>query len=213
MYRPNRYQALLISFIPKLLLRLILERLPIFKFIKETSSTQVPIRFNHWYNQFILRHYPDAHWPVHLSSTLCKPENIFCGIETSPGYMPCCYIQAYGEIVIGDYTQIASNVGIISANHELHDTRISKPSKVLIGKYGWIGMNSCILPGVTLGDFTVVGAGSVVTKSFPEGYCLIAGNPAKIVKKLDKNLCVPFKSKFEYRGYIPAEQLQGKKYL
>ena len=47
-------------------------------------------------------------------------------------------------------------------------------------------MNSMILPGVTLGSHTVVGAGSVVTKSFPEGYCVIAGNPAKKIKAIKK---------------------------
>ena len=45
-------------------------------------------------------------------------------------------------------------------------------------------MNSVILPGVVLGEHTVVGAGSIVTKSFPEGYCVIAGNPAKIIRKI-----------------------------
>jgi acetyltransferase-like isoleucine patch superfamily enzyme len=45
-------------------------------------------------------------------------------------------------------------------------------------------MNAMILPGVHLGDNTIVGAGSVVTKSFPEGNVVIAGNPAKIIKKL-----------------------------
>ena len=43
-------------------------------------------------------------------------------------------------------------------------------------------MNSMILPGVVLGDRTIVGAGSVVTKYFPEGNCVIAGNPAKVIK-------------------------------
>jgi len=57
---------------------------------------------------------------------------------------------------------------------------------VYIGDYCWIGANAVILLGVHLGPHTIVGAGSIVTKSFPEGYCVIAGNPAKIIKKLEK---------------------------
>jgi acetyltransferase-like isoleucine patch superfamily enzyme len=45
-------------------------------------------------------------------------------------------------------------------------------------------MNSVILPGVELGPHTIVGAGSIVTKSFPEGNCIIVGNPAKKIKDL-----------------------------
>lgn len=45
-------------------------------------------------------------------------------------------------------------------------------------------MNSILLPGVELGPHTIVGAGSVATKSFPEGNCITVGNPAKIIKKL-----------------------------
>jgi acetyltransferase-like isoleucine patch superfamily enzyme len=50
-------------------------------------------------------------------------------------------------------------------------------------------MGSEILPGVKLGDHTVVGAGSIVTKSFPEGHCVLAGNPAVIVKGIDSEKC------------------------
>ena len=45
-------------------------------------------------------------------------------------------------------------------------------------------MNSVLLPGVELGDHTVVGAGTIVTKGFPEGYCVLVGNPARKIKKI-----------------------------
>jgi acetyltransferase-like isoleucine patch superfamily enzyme len=63
-------------------------------------------------------------------------------------------------------------------------------------------MNSVILPGVELGDFTVVGAGSVVTKSFKDGYCVIAGNPAKVIRLLEKEKCIGYTSEYKYNGYI-----------
>ena len=45
-------------------------------------------------------------------------------------------------------------------------------------------MNPVLLPGVILGDNTIVGAGSIETKSFPDGHCVIAGNPAKFIKHI-----------------------------
>lgn len=99
--------------------------------------------------------------------------------------MPGTYFQAFGKINIGRGSYIAQNVGIITANHNLHDLDLhSQPRDVNIGEKCWIGMNSVVLPGVTLGPHTIVGAGSVVTKSFPKGNCVIAGNPAKIIRHL-----------------------------
>lgn len=181
---------------------------PYFRFIKETRGTQTPISLGMWYKQKIMGRNRTAYWPVSATSLVTNPRNIYCGIETCPGYSPGCYIQAMGKIYIGDYTQIAANVGIVSANHDLYDNRHHILKEVRIGKYCWIGMGALIMPGVTLGDYTIVGAGSVVTKSFPDGHCVIAGNPAKEVKKLEKEKCVIHKSEFEYNGYIKSSRFE-----
>ncbi len=99
------------------------------------------------------------------------------------------YYQAVeARINIGKGTQIANGVAIITSNHDLQDITIhSKGKDVCIGKECWIGSNAVILPGVHLGEHTVVGAGSVVTKSFLGGWCVIAGVPAKIIKSIPKS--------------------------
>ena len=174
----------------------------------KTIQTQTPITLKYIFWQKILGFNKKVYWPVHFTSIVGTPNNICVGIDVSPGYMPGCYIQGMGKVYIGDYTQISANVGIISANHDLYDTRKHISSTIRIGKYCWIGMNSIILPNVELGDWTIIGAGSVVTKSFTEGYCVIGGNPAKIIKKLDKEKCVTYKNEYEYNGYIKAERFE-----
>ena len=72
-------------------------------------------------------------------------------------------------------------------------------------------MNSIITAGVTLGPRTIVAAGAVVTKSFPEGFCILAGVPAKVVKYLDKDKFEPWHCANEYLGYIPKEQFENKR--
>ena len=181
----------------------IIKILPFTRCIYQTRNTQTPISFRYWFYQKVLGINRNAYWQVHFTSIVTYPNNVIAGIETSPGMMPGCYIQGMGKIIIGDYTQIAANVGIISSNHDLYDTNKHIESVVEIGKYCWVGMNSVILPGVHLGDFTIVGAGSVVTKSFTEGYCVIGGNPAKIIKYLEKEKCIGYQSTYKYNGYIP----------
>lgn len=186
----------------------IIRIIPFTKCIFETRATQTPINFRYLFFQKVLGINRAVYWQVHFTSIVVNPKNIVIGIETSPGMMPGCYVQGMGKIDIGDYTQIAANVGIISGNHDLYDTSKHIESFVKIGKYCWIGMNSVILPGVELGDFTIVGAGSVVTKSFSEGYCVIGGNPAKVIKTLDKDKCVGYESFYKYNGYIPNNKFE-----
>ncbi len=195
--------------LPFRVMRRILVSLPTFRFIKATGATQTPITLEMWFRQQVLGVNHGPYWPVHPSSRVNGWKNILAGVETSPGYMPGCYIQGIGKIYIGDYTQIGPNVGLISANHAKHDLRLHEPSYIAIGRYCWLGMGSVVLPGVTLEDFTVVGANAVVTKSFPEGHCVIAGNPVREVRKIDPRICVEHKSPNEYHGYIRKSEFEA----
>jgi acetyltransferase-like isoleucine patch superfamily enzyme len=155
-----------------------------------------------------------AYWPVHFTSKVYAPERIMVGVDAYPGYMGGCYIQGIGGIRIGDYTQIAPNVSIVSSNHDIYDSRKNHAKEISIGKYCWIGAGAIILPGVVLGDWTIVAAGAVVSKSFPNGKCVIGGVPAKEIKFLDESKCVAYEHSVKYNGYIAAakfEKFRAKK--
>ncbi len=94
-------------------------------------------------------------------------------------------------INIGDNCLIASDVMITSENHglnpEISESYADNPlntAPVHIGKGCWIGEKAIILPGVTIGNRCIIAAGAVVNKSFP-AYTLIAGVPAKSIKRYD----------------------------
>lgn len=141
----------------------------------------------------ILRQNAGVTWPIHFTSVIHSPEKIVRGKNVYPGDSPGNYISARAGIIIGDYSNIGPNVGLISANHDPIDNAKHLPSEPMrIGKFCWIGMGVIILPNVELGDFTVVAAGAIVTKSFPEGYCVIGGNPARVLKQLNVEECNAF---------------------
>lgn len=101
------------------------------------------------------------------------------------------YISAHKSITIGDNTMISAVCYIVDFNHiaplSSYNLRLKENSytskEIVIGKNVWIGTHSVILPGVTIGDYAVVGAGSVVTKSVPP-YTVVVGNPAGVIKKI-----------------------------
>jgi len=128
-------------------------------------------------------------WPVSPFVTISNPNNIKFDVDNLDNfqYFGNYFQNYYGLIIIGKGTYIAPNVGIITSDHDPQNlVNYLPPENVIIGENCWIGMNAMILPGVILGDYTIVGAGAVVTKSFQEGNVIIAGNPAKIIKKINK---------------------------
>ena len=104
---------------------------------------------------------------------------------------PNCLI--YPKVNIGAYTMLANNVSIIGGDHNF--SKIGIPiifsgrgilNETFIGKDVWIGAFSIIMTGVKIGDGSIIGAGSVVTKDI-EPYCVYAGVPAKKIKNRFKN--------------------------
>lgn len=102
-----------------------------------------------------------------------------------------CSFLVGGNITIGNGVLMASDVLITSENHSINPESTEwymsqplqcKPIKIKDGC--WIGEKVCILPGVSIGTKSVIGAGSIVTKSIPD-FSVAVGNPAKVIKQYD----------------------------
>ena len=101
-----------------------------------------------------------------------------------------CQINAWGKVDIGKNVLIAERVYISDADHQFNDKSspiIDQGDKfvgpIKVGDGSWLGIGVVVLPGVEIGKNAVVAANSVVTKSFPD-YSVVAGVPAKVIKKL-----------------------------
>ncbi len=94
------------------------------------------------------------------------------------------------HIYIGDYTMLGPNVVIATAGHpilpELREKALQYNLSVHIGKNCWLGAGVIVLPGVTIGDNTVIGAGSVVTKDIPANVVAV-GNPCKVLREISEH--------------------------
>lgn len=119
----------------------------------------------------------------------------------------CCINNAVGDVMIGDHTRVgihntiigpvsignhvnlAQGITVTALNHnfsdpdKLIDEQGISTAAVHIGDDVWIGANAVVLPGVTIGNHSVVAAGAIVTKDVPQG-SLVAGVPAKILKQI-----------------------------
>lgn len=124
-------------------------------------------------------------WPVHFTSFVKCPEKIKNGTK-APGYSMGCYIDGRNGIVIEENVYVGPRVSLISMNHDKNNLeQYVECAPIVIRRNCWLAANAIVLAGVELGEHTVVAAGAVVTKSFPDGHQMLAGNPATIIKKLD----------------------------
>lgn len=97
----------------------------------------------------------------------------------------------YGGVTIGNDVLMGPGVRLITRNHVFSD--LSSPirtqgevfSKITIGDDVWIGANVIVLPGVEIGDHSIIAAGSIVTKSVP-AYSIAGGNPARVIRHRGK---------------------------
>ena len=98
----------------------------------------------------------------------------------------CCHFQDHGGVIIGDGCQIGHNVVFATLNHGLppEERQTTYPAPIVLGRNVWVGSNATILPGVTIGDNAVVGAGAVVTKDV-EANTIVGGVPAKLIKRIE----------------------------
>lgn len=153
------------------------------------EQAQLAFRLNHTmphtdeYDILLHRLFPDMGEGSRLNTpvTVVRAHNVKIGRNVI--VMNGCLMMAAGGIAIDDEAQIAANVQLISNNHDLDDRMIITCKPVHICRRAWIGAGATILPGVTVGENSVVGAGSVVTRDV-EPDTIVAGNPARVIRRI-----------------------------
>lgn len=130
-------------------------------------------------------------YPLDDSTTVFAPFHTNFGRSISMGkhvfINHACSFLDMGGITLEDHVLIGPRVNLVTENHPLSPTErrgmLCRP--ILIKRNAWIGAGATILPGVTIGENSVVAAGSVVTKDVPDNV-VVGGVPAKLIKNLIK---------------------------
>lgn len=175
--------------IKNILLPIFSKNAVLMNFYENSSFLRTPLGISivNFCFQKILRINGDVAIPVNFTSRVVFFENISLHPDKTTrlsfAVSGGIYIQAVNGIKIGKNFLFAPGVRIISSNHDFLSREKSVESDpIIIGSNVWLGANVVILPGVELADGAIVGAGSIVTKSFTQKNSIIVGNPAKLVK-------------------------------
>ncbi len=122
---------------------------------------------------------------IHTGAKFYIPHNISIGKDTIVG--EGAVLDGRAKIVIGDHTDIASEVMIYNAEHDVNSSDFhATVGTVEIGDYVFIGPRAIILPGVKIGKGAVIAAGAVVVKDVDE-YSIVGGVPAKVIGERKKD--------------------------
>lgn len=118
--------------------------------------------------------------------------NRLCSCGTNSGIGVNCKLQ--GPVEIGENVMIGPECLFYTVNHEhsrldipMNEQGATQPKKIIIEDDVWLGSRVIVLPGVTIGKGSIIGAGTVLTKSVPP-YSIVAGNPGKVVRNRKYNV-------------------------
>lgn len=140
---------------------------------------------NIWY-KYILEFQISSGSSIHLGVKFDCKQNFYIGRNSTINAN--CRIDNRGKVTIGANVSISEQVIILTADHDPQSSSFQgRTSSINVGDYAWIGTRAMILPGVTIGNGSVIAAGSVVTKSV-EPYTIVAGVPARKISKRNDNL-------------------------
>lgn len=152
------------------------------KLVMQMNNTSDPTEIRNLLSQIIAN-------PIAESTVVFTPLYINYGKHTKIGKnvfinFDCVFLDL-GGITIEDNVQIAPKVSLLSEGHPtaISDRQSLVPGHILIKKNAWIGANATILPGVTVGENSIVAAGAVVSKDVPDN-TIVGGIPAKVIKSL-----------------------------